>query len=89
VHNLLLKEGVVEGEKAKAVAISKKRRAKIEGEKEAPKEEATPADAEKPTEEAKGDASTEAKEEKPAEEAKEENKEEKKDTPSGDAGESK
>lgn len=81
VHNLFLKEGVVEGKKAKAVAISNKRRAKLEGEKEAPKEEAAPADAEKPAEEAteeKADAPAEAKEEAPAEEAKEESKEENK-----------
>ena len=46
VHNLLIKESIIEGKKAKSVAISKKRQAKkakpAESKDEKPKEEAKP-----------------------------------------------
>jgi len=59
VHNLLVKQGLIEGDRKKAVRISKKRTAKAEAKK---KEAAQKAETAKPVEE--------KIEEKPAEEAK-------------------
>ena len=84
VHNLLVKEGLIEnGQKAKAVRITKKRKAKMEGKqveaevKEVKKDEAkseTPTE-ENPSADAQDDKEEkmeEVKEEKPVEEKKEE-----------------
>jgi len=67
IHNLLVKEGVLEGKKQRSVRLSDKRRAKMEGEKAKAAEAKAAAEA-KPEEPAQEVAPTEAKpEEKPAE----------------------
>ncbi len=75
VHNLLLKEKLIEGKKAKAVAISKKRTARMkkakDGDKKEEKKKEAPKEEEKPVEEKKKEA---PKEEAKSEEKKEETK---------------
>jgi small subunit ribosomal protein S16 len=80
VKNLLVKEGLMEnGQKAKAVRITKKRKAKMEGKKAEAEEkkEAAKAETEKPVEEKVEEAPVEEKKEEvtedaPAEEVKKE-----------------
>lgn len=77
IHNLFIKEGIVEGKKAKAVAISNKRKAKMESKKEKSKEEKPETESKPATEEAPAETNEEVKAEaKPEESAepKEENK---------------
>lgn len=72
-HNLLLKEGIVTGDKKKSVSISNKRKAKIDSAKEAAKQ-ASEAAAEKPAEENNVEGANQAEntEDKTAEEPKKE-----------------
>ena len=83
MKNLLISQGIMEGDKASSVRISKKRKAKMdeknaekaEAEKaaeEAPAEEAAEAPADAPTEDAPAEAPAEAPEEPAAEEKAEE-----------------
>ena len=65
VHNILVREGIVEGKKRKSVTITNKRKAKL-GEKQVAEEEKKKAEAEAPAEE----KVEEPKEETPAEEPK-------------------
>lgn len=61
VHNMLVKAGVIEGEKQKSVAISKKRAAKMEGKKaEAAEKEKEAAEAAKAAAEAEKEKEAEA-----------------------------
>ena len=70
VHNLLIEQGIIKGEKVKTMTVSKKRLAKKEGGKEEEKTEEAPA---------KEESKEEVKEDKPeAEEKKDEPKEEEK-----------
>lgn len=76
--NLLLSQGIVEGDKKKSVKISKKRQAKKEEAKEAPAEEKAEGEAKPEGEEPKAeDKPADAPAEEPKEEVKEEPKEEK------------
>jgi small subunit ribosomal protein S16 len=78
VHNLLVKEGVVEGDKKRSVRISNKRKAKMEGKKVKAEEEKTKAEEKPVAEEAPvEDKPEEVKEEPKAEEKSEEKPEEK------------
>ena len=76
VSNLLIKEGILEGDKKKSVSISKKRAAKKDAKEVEGKKEEVPAEAEKteeaPKKEAKPEESKEESTEKPAEDSKEE-----------------
>lgn len=83
VHNLLIKEGVLSGDKKKSVAISKKRQAKI-AEKKGAEEEAKKAVEEKEKQEAADAAASE----EPAEE-KSEAAPEKEEAPAPEAAEEK